>query len=67
MVDISVLLKILEWMWIYWWLVNFIDIFIFDFLVFSKEVSSVINEFMDCVKDVVNYVIRINEDLVKLW
>lgn len=67
MVDISVLLKILEWMWIYWWLVNFIDIFIFDFLVFSKEVSSVIKEFMDCVKDVVNYVIRINEDLVKLW
>lgn len=67
MVDISVLLKILEWMWIYWWLVNFIDIFIFDFLVFSKEVSSVIKEFMDCVKDVVNYVIRIIEDLVKLW
>lgn len=67
MVDISVLLKILEWMCIYWWLVNFIDIFIFDFLVFSKEVSSVIKEFMDCVKDVVNYVIRINEDLVKLW
>lgn len=67
MVDISVLLKILEWMWIYWWLVNFIDFFIFDFLVFSKEVSSVIKEFMDCVKDVVNYVIRINEDLVKLW
>lgn len=67
MVDISVLLKILEWMWIYWWLVNFIDIFIFDFLVFSKEVSSVIKEFIDCVKDVVNYVIRINEDLVKLW
>lgn len=67
MVDISVLLKILEWMWIYWWLVNFIDIFIFDFLVFSKEVSSVIKEFMDCVKDVVKYVIRINEDFVKLW
>lgn len=67
MVDINVLLKILEWMWIYWWLVNFIDFFIFDFLVFSKEVSSVIKEFMDCVKDVVNYVIRINEDLVKLW
>lgn len=50
-----------------WMLVNFIDFFIIDFLVFSKEVSSVIKEFMDCVKDVVNYVIRINEDLVKLW